>query len=429
MNCQRCGSALAPKAQFCPECGTRRPRPAPRFLETEEEFASLRARFSDGHISAADYDAALKRLVVKDDDGAHWMIGVESGEWHRWDGQSWVREDPPAQTARPTDLPEDLSRPPEWPAKPSGLLKWVAIGIAALGLTAVCIAAVIVVIAFAPSVSTPMLAVQVSPTRSLPVVATTAPATRASPPVPSPAVATVTRSPSLTDLPSPSPAATITRQPPTPTPSPTRMPTKIPASPSPSRTLIASSPCPIPGGAALFSDDFTNPSSGWTAYRGVDYEHYYENGEFHFAATKPNFTGNAWILLRDQGPRYVVSVRSHKVGGPDMNNYGLLFGGQDDANYYAFRISDSGSYRVARQAQGQWQDLVAWTKTSLINVGAWNTLSAVVQDSRVTVCLNGQALKALDDTALGAGRVGLIAGAFDEPSHIHFDDFVVTLVR
>jgi hypothetical protein len=219
--------------------------------------------------------------------------------------------------------------------------------------------------------------------------------------------------------PSPSPTApatwTATPLPPTPTALPTPTAT----------TPLASVGCPGPWGNLLFFDDFGNPQSGWTRYRGEEYEHFYENGEFHFTVWRTNFTGNAWIQLGGLAAHYRMEVQAWKVGGPDMNNYGLLFGGQNDRDYYTFRISDSGSYRVAKQVEGQWVELVPWTETAFVNRGGLNFLGLRVEGTEITACLNGQALSTVNDPMLKSGRVGIIVGAYDEPVHIHFDNFGV----
>jgi len=200
--------------------------------------------------------------------------------------------------------------------------------------------------------------------------------------------------------------------------------TRRPVSPTPT-TTIASIGCPGSWDNFLFFDDFGNPRSGWTNYKGADYEHFYENGEFHFSVTRKDFTGNAWIQLRDLGTRYLVEAQMRKIDGPEMNNYGLLFGGQNDTNYYTFGISDVGSYRISEQVDGRWQDLVAWTKTPLINQGGLNALGVRIQDTQITACVNGHVLITLNDPPLKSGRVGLVAGAYDEPVHYQFDNFGV----
>lgn len=190
---------------------------------------------------------------------------------------------------------------------------------------------------------------------------------------------------------------------------------------------VAAAPvtCPVTGGGVYWSDDFGNPQSGWTEYSGADYSHFYKDGEFHFAVTAQDKTGNAWILLRDLGTRYQIQVRTRKLGGPNLNSYGIVFGGQDDNNYYAFRLADTGFYRIAKQEAGTWKDLVPWTGSAAIQQGGVNTLTLIVDGAQIYACANEQWLGTASDTALKSGRIGMVLGAYDEPTHVHFDDFSV----
>lgn len=160
-------------------------------------------------------------------------------------------------------------------------------------------------------------------------------------------------------------------------------------------------------------------------YTGAEHSHFYKDGEWHFAVRQKNKTGTAWIQLHERTLHQAITVRAWKLDGPNLNNYGILFGGQDDNNYYTFRISDSGSYRIAKLVQGQWQDLIPWTKTDAIWQGGLNELAVLLDGAQIYACVNGKLVGTASDTALQPGRVGMVAGAYDEPTHIHFDDFAV----
>lgn len=237
--------------------------------------------------------------------------------------------------------------------------------------------------------------------------------------------------PALSSAPAPTETATVaavslapTIAPPSPRPTltvavPAILATMIPQAP------VASASCAGTQESPLFYDDFSNPASGWTEYRGAEYDHFYKDGEWHMRVTKLNFTGNAWMLIRDQGARYRLQVRAWRLEGPDVNSYGLIFGGQNDTNYYAYRISDSGSYQIVKWVDGRSQELVPWTKTPLVNKGASNLLGLVVDGPQIVACLNGMQLNTVIDPALKSGRVGMTDGAYDAPVHIHFDEFGV----
>lgn len=233
--------------------------------------------------------------------------------------------------------------------------------------------------------------------------------------------------PPVSLLPTLSPEATPTETRAAPAPVPTVRSTPLP--PSPTRSPEPILACPNPASSLYWSDDFGNRQSGWTEFQGAAYNHFYKDGEFHFQVTARDQTGNAWLLLRDLGTRYRIQVRAWKLAGPNVNSYGLLFGGRDDSNYYAFRIADTGSYRIAKLVEGRWNDLTPWTRTSAIQPGGVNTLTLIADGAQIYACVNNLFLGMVTDPALQPGRVGMIAGAYDEPVHIHFDDFAVWKVE
>src|SRR5512143_87236 len=111
MRCSNCGAALRMGERFCGECGTPRPELPAQFAEIEEQYLRLKKLHKDGQIEQAAYEQALQDLVIQDESGQYWMIGDESEEWHRFDGQDWQRTDPPQAGERPMpDSPPALIR-------------------------------------------------------------------------------------------------------------------------------------------------------------------------------------------------------------------------------------------------------------------------------------------------------------------------------
>jgi len=96
MKCTTCNAALPLGSRFCSACGRARPAAHFEFIEIEVQYSDLRKRWLKGELDDTAFDAALHKLVFTDSAGSYWMVGRESGEWHRYDGEEWVREDPPA---------------------------------------------------------------------------------------------------------------------------------------------------------------------------------------------------------------------------------------------------------------------------------------------------------------------------------------------
>ncbi len=76
------------------------PAPPDRYAEVERRFQALQAGYQAGSVDHATYEAEVKKLVVQDEDGRYWAL--TNAGWHWYDGQRWVRADPPGRDARET---------------------------------------------------------------------------------------------------------------------------------------------------------------------------------------------------------------------------------------------------------------------------------------------------------------------------------------
>jgi hypothetical protein len=65
------------------------------FLQVESQAAGLQARHAAGQLDDAALKQALEKLMVQDGAGHWWMVGLNSGEWYRAEGDSWFRGQPP----------------------------------------------------------------------------------------------------------------------------------------------------------------------------------------------------------------------------------------------------------------------------------------------------------------------------------------------
>lgn len=87
--CRQCGQPNPKSGKFCFECGIPLPQLPESFQKTQAIFAEAQASYSAGQLTTEEYHAALTELVVEDDQGEYWMLGVESGDWYWYDGEEW----------------------------------------------------------------------------------------------------------------------------------------------------------------------------------------------------------------------------------------------------------------------------------------------------------------------------------------------------
>jgi hypothetical protein len=112
-------------------------RPPKEFAEVEKRLTFLQALRDQGKLTPEAYQAEVQRLTVKDASGRTWWLGGEAGAWHWWDGQAWVRGQPP-MTPAPTEKPASPSQPQA--QKPRGRIGLFA-GLGCIGLVIVCLVA------------------------------------------------------------------------------------------------------------------------------------------------------------------------------------------------------------------------------------------------------------------------------------------------
>lgn len=180
---------------------------------------------------------------------------------------------------------------------------------------------------------------------------------------------------------------------------------------------------------ALFSDDFSDPSSGWD--RVVDDEgiNDYTDGGYRIFVNKPNwyFWSNPNLQFTD----VVIDVDARKLAGPDENDFGVICRYKNEQNFYFFTVGNDGFYGVSKVINGEesliGMDRMQFNDTAIKLGSDSNHLTAECVGNRLTLTVNGTVLADVTDSDLTSGDVGLIAGSYDAPGvDILFDNFVVT---
>ncbi len=182
------------------------------------------------------------------------------------------------------------------------------------------------------------------------------------------------------------------------------------------------------GGKELsWSDDFSDPASGWVAESDASAEVEYQDGVMHILVKASNSL--AWASAAREIDDFRVAVEATQVGGPDDNEYGVLVRMQDADHFYCFSISGDGYYLVSKYDGEEWEALSGddWLPSDAIHLGAaTNLLEIVCQGATMTFFVNGVQLVEVKDGSYSRGDVGLYAGSFFEPDvQVHFDNLRV----
>jgi tetratricopeptide (TPR) repeat protein len=186
-----------------------------------------------------------------------------------------------------------------------------------------------------------------------------------------------------------------------------------------------------PDDGSLFSDDFSDPNSGWYSNGDPASPTYYDNGGYRVVMTQAN--GAVWAMPGRLFTDIRIEVMASKQGGDNDNFFGVMCrvqGTTDSGNFYVLMISSDGYFGIGRRVNGGALELVDQEKmlySSKIDQGdSTNKITAVCEGERLALYVNDELLVEVTDSALPNGQIGLMAGTFDVPgTNILFDDLKV----
>ncbi len=176
-----------------------------------------------------------------------------------------------------------------------------------------------------------------------------------------------------------------------------------------------------------FTDDFSNPDSGWGGASTEPYLRGYHSGKYQIRIDVPEWF--IWTLGGHSYQDVSATVTVYSEGDPD-NHYGLICRASE-AGFYYFAISADGYYAIFRYTEdGELLPLTgpAMLRSPAIRQQADNQLLALCQESTLTLYVNGELVAQIEDEALSAGDVGMAAGTLPNSaaSLAWFDDLQVS---
>ncbi len=190
---------------------------------------------------------------------------------------------------------------------------------------------------------------------------------------------------------------------------------------------LPNQPTTVDVGAA-FSDDFSDPDSGWEVgdYETGDVGY----GDGYYYVTSEGQGNLMWGLAGQNFADVMIDVQATQFSAPNNNNngYGVMCRIQDDGKTgYLLRISGDGFASIYLAAEEEFVELAAWTATDAINQGnATNHIQALCEGSRLALMVNDELVLDVEDDTLTEGDIALAATSFEDTmTEIHFDDIMV----
>lgn len=181
-------------------------------------------------------------------------------------------------------------------------------------------------------------------------------------------------------------------------------------------------PEPVAAAPASFTDDFSDPGTGWEVFANAAASAGYEDGEYVM-----RILDSAFYATADSGRRVeaaVVRVTARNPARTTNAGIGIIcrYRGADD--YFVLAIGTDGSAAILRRDDGELRVLTgggAWLRSPRVAVGAERyELVADCRGDRLRLSVDGERVVSTPASS-PAGRVGLFAAG---PAEIRFDDFV-----
>lgn len=181
---------------------------------------------------------------------------------------------------------------------------------------------------------------------------------------------------------------------------------------------------------ALFFDDFSKSSSGWTQINNDSGSIAYASQHYLISIPKPGT-----LLLATPGKSFPgdvsIEVDARKTGGSDDNYIGILCHYQNPDNYFMFVVTSDGYSGITMRKDGE-DTLISpglkFLKMDGIKKGnATNHLRADCIGETLTLYANGRQVSLAYNKSLTGGDAGLAlrSGKLEGGTVVQFDNFVV----
>ena len=182
-----------------------------------------------------------------------------------------------------------------------------------------------------------------------------------------------------------------------------------------------------PGGTVLFSDDFSNPKSGWDVRETASGATGYRDGRYFIRVDVPQF--QLWSSP-DQPftGDVIVEASASPVHGPEKNEMGVFCRYQDRQNFVFGSVGADGYYAIVEIKNNKETILTGNGKFLLSDAIPHGSETYIIrlacEGGRYTLFVNGKKIDSASSSAFSGGDAGLLAGTFDQGGvEILFDDF------
>lgn len=177
----------------------------------------------------------------------------------------------------------------------------------------------------------------------------------------------------------------------------------------------------------LFTDDFSDPASGWPILQNDQGRYSYQQDGYHIAVDQMDAV--IWAKTSRSDGNVSLYVDARPVNS-SSGYYGLLCRIQDDQNFYYFLVQSNGSYTMGKYKNSGFQPFFTdgWRQSNAIQQGVQtNRLKADCMGNTLRLYVNGTLLAETTDNEFGSGLSGIVAASLDVQSfEVIFNNFLIT---
>lgn len=133
----------------------------------------------------------------------------------------------------------------------------------------------------------------------------------------------------------------------------------------------------------------------------------------------------AWVAADTKAvSNFHLTVELKQVSGSDQSDYGLVFREDPDSNLYYFGIDNEGFFCLLNY-DGEWTDMIEFTKSSVILPGETNRLTVIADGPHFTFFINDQYVGKMTDDHIPTGTAAVAVELFeaDLQAVFEFDNF------
>lgn len=118
----------------------------------------------------------------------------------------------------------------------------------------------------------------------------------------------------------------------------------------------------------------------------------------------------------DEFGDFYVEVDAVHLAGDLDNSFGIAFRMEDAENCYLFEINANGEYMFSKLVDNEWDTIVDWTKSTVLNTGrgSENSLGVLSIGDWIVLTANDKELKRIADDSFSKGWIGLSAASYDD---------------